>query len=68
MPCQVNFIGGGKDNSSKRMRNQCKQLQKMGMDAAIFYDLHENHFILVNRRADIIWFLKRRMELKSPSL
>lgn len=39
VPCQVNFIGGNKDNSSKRMRVQCKQLQNMGVDASIFYDL-----------------------------
>lgn len=64
VPCQVNFIGGNKDDSSKRMRSQCKQLQQLGVDAAIFYDLDENHFILVNRRNDIIWFLKRRMELR----
>lgn len=63
VPCQVNFIGGGKDNSAKRMRSQCKQLQEMGVDADIFYDIDENHFILVNRREDIIDFLKRRMRL-----
>ena len=63
VPCQVNFIGGGKDNSSKRMTRQCKQLQEMGVDAAIFYDMDENHFILVNRRDDIILFLKRRLGL-----
>lgn len=64
VPCQVNFIGGGKDNSSCRMPGQYRQLRAMGVDAGIFFKEDENHFILVNKRKDIIDFLKDRMQLK----
>ncbi len=62
--CQVNFIGGGKDHSSNRMLGQCRQLKAMGVDAGIYFDEYENHFILVNKREEIISFLKDRMQLK----
>ena len=64
VPCQVNFIGGGKDKSSCRMPEQCRQLKAMGVDAGIFFKDDENHFIMVNKREEIIEFLKDRMQLK----
>ena len=64
VPCQVNFIGGGKDNSSCRMPGQCRQLKSMSVDAGIYFKDDENHFILVNKREEIIDFLKDRMQLK----
>lgn len=64
VPCQVNFIGGGKDGLSCGMQSQCKKLKAMGVDSDIFWDADENHYLLVNRRADMIEFLKRRMELR----
>ena len=64
VPCQVNFIGGGKDNSSCRMPEQCRQLKAMGVDAGIYFKDDENHFVLVNKREEIIEFLKNRMQLK----
>lgn len=64
VPCQVNFVGGGKDNSANAEPSQYRQLQHMGVDAAIFFYSTENHFIMVNRRAEMMMFLKRRMALK----
>lgn len=61
VPCQVNLIGGGKDNSANRMPIQHRELCWMGVDAAIFFDMEENHFIMVNRREEIMAFLKSRM-------
>lgn len=61
VPCQVNFVGGGKDNSAKAEPSQCRQLRRMGVDADIFFDDDENHFVMVNRRADMMRFLKSRM-------
>ena len=63
VPCQVNFIGGGKDKSSCRMPGQCRQLKAMGVDADIYFKDDENHYILVNKREEIISFLKDRMQL-----
>lgn len=62
--CQVNFIGGGKDRSSNGMPDLCRRLKAMGVDASIYFDEYENHFILVNKREEIISFLKDRMQLK----
>ena len=64
VPCQVNFIGGGKDNSSCRMPGQCRQLKSMSVDAGIYFKDDENHFILVNKREEIVSFLRDRMQLK----
>ena len=64
VPCQVNFIGGGKDNSSRRMPSECRQLKAMGVDADIYFEEDENHFVMVNKREEIISFLKDRMQLK----
>ena len=61
VPCQVNLIGGGKDNSSARMPEQHRQLRRMGVDADIFFDAEENHYIMVNRREEILNFLKERL-------
>ena len=61
--CQVNFIGGGKDGSSNRMPSQCRQLKAMGVDVDIYFKEDENHFILVNKREEIINFLKERLQL-----
>lgn len=63
--CQVNFIGGGKDNSSNRMPSQYHQLKAMGVDAGLYFKENETHFILVNKREEIIRFLRNRMQLKS---
>ena len=65
VPCQVNFIGGDKDNSSSRMPGQCRQLKAMGVDADMYFKDDENHFIMVNKQKEIISFLKDRMQLKS---
>lgn len=59
-----NTIRGGKDGSAAREPAQCRQLKRMGVDADIFFDNDENHFIMVNRRADMMKFLKRRMNLE----
>ena len=61
VPCQVNFVGGGKDKSSNRMPAQHRELRKMGVDADIFFDADENHYIMVNKREEILAFLKKRM-------
>lgn len=61
VPCQVNLIGGGKDNSSSRMPEQHRQLHRMGVDAELFFDAEDNHYILVNQREEILKFLKRRL-------
>ena len=54
VPCQVNLIGGGMDNSASRMPSQHRSLRNMGVDAEIFFDAEENHYIMVNRREEII--------------
>ena len=64
VPCQVNFVGGGKDNSSRLMPGQYRILKSMGVDAGIYFREDENHFIMVNKRKDIIDFLKDRMQLQ----
>ena len=63
VPCQVNLIGGGKDNSASRMPRQHRELQRMGVDAALFFDEADNHYILVNQREAILNFLRERMDL-----
>ncbi len=62
VPCQVNLIGGGRDNSAKLMPAQCRELKRMGVDAALYFDEEENHFILVNQREAILQFLKDRFQ------
>lgn len=64
VPCQVNLIGGGKDNSSRLMPSQAARLSKMGVDVGLFFKPEENHFIMVNKRNEMIEFLKNRMNLK----
>ena len=66
--CQVNFIGGGKDNFSNRMPSQYRQLKAMGVDASIYFKEDENHFILVNKREEIIRFLKDRILSKTTKV
>ena len=61
VPCQVNLVGGGKDNSANRMPAQHRELRKMGVDADIYFDADENHFILVNKHEEILEFLRKRM-------
>ncbi len=63
VPCQVNLIGGGHDSSSYKMPSQANELSKMGVDVGLFFDTEENHFIMVNRRQEIIEFLKKQMRL-----
>jgi len=63
VPCQVNLIGGGKDNSSKRMPSQYHELKRMGVDVDVFFNTNENHYIMVNKREEILEFLKKRMEI-----
>lgn len=63
-PCRVNLVGGGKDGSAMRMPQQCQALKNMGVDAALFFDQKENHFILVNQRKEMMAFLKQRMMLE----
>lgn len=63
VPCQVNLIGGGKDVSACRMPEQHKKLKKMGVKSELFYDEEENHFVLVNRREEIISFIKKSLYL-----
>lgn len=64
VPCQVNLIGGGKDNSSRLMPSQAAKLSKMGVNVGLFFKPEENHFVMVNRRSEMIEFLKNRMNLK----
>jgi len=63
----VNLVGGGNDNSSKRMPDQCKQLKEMGVDADIFFDKDETHYILINKQKEIVKFLRNRMRLDIAS-
>ena len=63
MPCRINLIGGGQDHSSRLMLNQASRLSKMGVHGGLFFDPEENHYILVNRRNEIIEFLKQEMNL-----
>lgn len=63
VPCQVNLIGGGKDNSSRLMPSQAAQLKKKGVDVGLLFEPDENHFILVNQRDEIITFLKHCLNL-----
>ncbi len=64
VPCQVNLIGGGRDNSSRLMPGQAAKLNKIGVDTGVFFEPEENHFILLNERKGILEFLKERMDLK----
>lgn len=64
VPCQVNFIGGGKDGLSNGMPQQCKKMKALGVDSDIFWDADENHYLMINRRADVVEFLKERMQLR----
>lgn len=64
VPCQVNLIGGGRDGSSNRIPQQYRQLKNSGVDAALYFEKEENHFILVNKRKELIDFLTCRMEVR----
>lgn len=64
VPCQVNLVGGGKDGGSRLLPSQCRRLRTMGVDADIYFDQDENHYIMVNKREEIIQFLKKRMNLR----
>ena len=66
VPCQVNLIGGGADNSAKLMPGQYRALKRNGVDTNIFFMEDENHFILVNRRAEILDFIQKKI-LKDAS-
>ena len=66
VPCRVNLIGGGKDGMAQGMPSQCRRLQSLGVDADIFFEKDDNHYVLVNQRKAIINFLNNRLEL-SPS-
>lgn len=68
VPCQVNLIGGGQDNSSKRMPSQYRELKRMNVDAALYFDEDENHYIMVNQREQILDFLKERMNFQLAEL
>lgn len=68
VPCQVNLVGGGMDNSSKRMPSQYRELKHLGVDAALYFDEDENHYILVNQREQILDFLKERMNFQLAEL
>ena len=63
VPCQVNLVGGVKDNSANRMPAQHRELRRIGVDADIFFDADENHYIMVNKREEILEFLKKRMDI-----
>ena len=63
VPCRVNLIGGGEDNSSLLMPSQTSRLSKMGVHTGLFFVPEENHYVLVNRRNEIIEFLKQQMNL-----
>ena len=62
-PWQINFIGGGRDGMATGMPSRCQQLKSMGVDADIFFDPDDNHYVLVNHRKEIINFLNKRFEL-----
>ncbi len=62
VPCQVNLIGGGKDGSSSMMPTQYRKLKALGVDAGLYFKEDENHFILVNKRDEIIRFLEEQMQ------
>jgi len=64
VPCQVNLIGGGQDNSSKGMPSQYRKLKRMNVDAALYFDEDENHYIMVNQREQILDFLKKRINFQ----
>ena len=60
VPCQGNVVGGGKDNSAKRMPSQYRDLKRMGVDVALYFNEDDNHFIMVNQREAILDFLNNR--------
>lgn len=62
VPCQVNLIGGGEDNSSRLMPSQASRLKRMGVNVGLLFEPDEDHFVLVNKRKEIIDFLKQRMD------
>lgn len=62
VPCKVNLIGGGKDMSSNKMPQQYRQLKNNCVDADLFYYNEENHFLLVNKRKEMLEFIKQRMK------
>ena len=59
--CQVNLIGGGIDPSSNRMASQHRQLRGLGVKSEIYFDEQENHFMLVNKREEILEFLRTKV-------
>ena len=63
VPCRINLIGGGQDYSSRLMSSQANRLSKMGVHSGLFFVPEENHYILINRRNEIIEFLKQEMNL-----
>lgn len=67
VPCRVNLVGGGRDGSSSRMPRQHRELRRMGVDAALFFDEADNHYILVKQRKAILNFLRERMDLSKET-
>ncbi len=61
---KVNLIGGGKDTSSANVPGYCSMLKSMGIDAEMYFGKKENHFMFVSQSANILSFLKSRMQLK----
>lgn len=59
--CRVNLIGGGRDKSSNRLPKQYRKLKRMGVDAHLCYYEDEGHFVLVNRKNDILDFYQQTL-------
>lgn len=59
---KVLMIGGGKDHSSGSLRGAHAQLKANGTSTDIYWQDDETHFILVNRKDEIVEFLNRNLQ------
>ena len=62
-PCKINLVCGGKDSTAKQIPSQCTSLKSLGVDADMYFEKREDHFMMVNKSSRIIDFLKQRMAL-----
>ena len=58
---KVLLIGGGKDLSSGTMQGAYKKLKANGVKTELFWAKDEGHFVLVNKRKEIVDFLNKNL-------
>ena len=58
---KVLLIGGGKDHSSGSLPGAYRKLKENGTQTDLFWEKDETHFILVNKREEIINFLNKNI-------